>query len=196
MAIVTCKNGHVYDNTLSAECPFCKPVSGEIPSQPYPRPAAQRGTRVIGPVNFPVQQAPIDPQSTRVFYNPALFDREPVAGWLIRMTGSERGKDYPLSTGKTVIGNPLYHHFQVEIHSPELQPDEPVGVIAYFAQENCFYFCPTLAAQTVCRVNGHTVFGQSIRLQDYDSITFGNVCLVFLSFCNESFRWDGIVFRQ
>lgn len=106
-------------------------------------------------------------------------------GWLVCISGPERGRDYRLYPGYNDIGS-----------NPEsvvcLAFDESVSpraaVLGYDDRMNLYSFGPSGGRMPV-RVNDKMIM-DAVILNPNDILTVGETALLFVPLCSQSFRWD------
>lgn len=84
MAIIRCDKGHYYDNKKFSTCPHCNKVNV--------------GTET----NMNKEEALHDNRTASLLA--ASMGADPVTGWLVCVSGAEKGRDYRLHSGKNTIG--------------------------------------------------------------------------------------------
>lgn len=111
---------------------------------------------------------------------------DPVTGWLVSVSGPEKGRDYRIHSDNNFIGRG--EKMDICIRGDETISRERHAVIAYDTRENLFYFAPG-EGRSINRVNGKAVLGM-VTLEPYDEIEIGCTKLVFIPFCGERFEWQ------
>ena len=212
-SMVTCPNGHHYDSSKHASCPYCAgvpvtgaPGGGFAPTQapagqsggfaPTEAPMGGGGYAYRGDANasFGATEAPNRVrQDPEPFGNPTIIggDRadgavsEPVVGWLVCTSGPARGSDYRLHAGYNYIGRETG---DVRIRGDQQISRQNHAMVAFDSSELMFYVGPA-AGRNILKVNGHAVL-TAVELSAYDEISIGTTKLMFVPLCGESFNWN------
>jgi len=109
---------------------------------------------------------------------------DPVVGWLVCMSGLERGRDYRLHVGQNFVGR-SYGMDVVVSEDAKISRDRHCAFI-YEPVKNSFYIVP--GEGTVSYLNNDLLI-EPKSLVDGDIITIGDTQLVFVSFCREGYTW-------
>ena len=114
-----------------------------------------------------------------------MADTAPVTGWLVCMTGEERGKDYRLHMGKNFIGrSPSMDVVLVE--DKKISREKHCSVI-YDPKGDMFY----VSAEGGNLVYLNDELLESLEeLQKDDRITIGDTTLIFIPFSRGKRRWE------
>ncbi len=211
MELIHCKNGHLYDPSISADCPECAAMAGKTvplaggvtfgPADDIGKTQPMR--RDTEPVNPPVSHwADASDFMSGAYmggagnYSPTMpvnYDRgietkaaQPVTGWLVCINGPEKGKDYRLHEEYNYIGRSS--KMDVCIAGDPTVSRENHAIIAYDTQERMFYFAPVSGASIV-RHNGKAVLG-NVELKHGDRIQVGKGTFLFVPLCGENFQWE------
>ena len=111
---------------------------------------------------------------------------DPVVGWMVCISGPNRGQDYRIHAGNNRVGrNPKN---DIYIKGDLTVSGENNCTISYDNRSRRFF----LAAGTgknLIYVNGEIVFN-SVELHAYDVVTVGNTELIVIPLCGEKFSWD------
>lgn len=111
---------------------------------------------------------------------------DPVVGWLVSVSGSEKGRDYRIHSDNNFIGRG--EKMDICIRGDETISRVNHAVVAYDTRERLFYFAPG-EGRSINRVNGKAVLGM-IELHAYDEIEIGCTKLLFIPLCGERFEWE------
>lgn len=185
MAIVQCAQGHYYDNTESALCPYCKMLQ----DRPEDRESRQEQKTVY--------QAEAEQESKTQAYGSevqqedrtvSLYMQEQesrrTVGWLVCVSGVQRGQSFPLFDGKNLAGS----REDMEIVLPE-QPDvspETHFLIAFDARFCQFYL---VGGAGTTYLNGEHCVSPH-RLKEDDRIRAGDGEYIFVPYCREGRTWE------
>lgn len=205
MAITNCPNGHYYDDALFSECPYCRKTGqqpdrfgntefagamfGTSPVSPSPN----RKTKIVNPDPSPSssQQNTSNESGpkTQMYYDTSKYTVDPAAGWLVCVSGPDKGKDFCVITEKTLIGRSGSNSYKVELSDDKISRNSAVAVIAYLPDTHAFIISPVPGGNLLVKLNNVVIHGP-YGLNDNDVIQIGNTVLVFISFCNQNFDWD------
>jgi len=114
-----------------------------------------------------------------------VMETPPVTGWLICMTGAEKGKDYRLHSDKNFVGRSTSMDV-VLVDDKKIAREKHCSVI-YDPKGNQFY---------VAVENGNTTYlnqqmiTETKELKEGDVITIGDTELVFVPFCKGERVWE------
>lgn len=111
---------------------------------------------------------------------------EPVVGWLVAMTGPNRGTDYTLVAGKNTIGRSSM--MDVVIVGDQQVSRDKHTTIMFDPMSRSFYLLAN-ESNGMVYYNGEILL-ENKKLQDHDEIKIGGTVLVFVPFCNDRFMWD------
>ncbi len=198
MEMRKCENGHYYDASINNTCPYCNNMGGYSPSfdtgKTLPVGAMGVDTGKTLPVQpesgstLPLDFTPIGNESNEgktVAVIKETMGIDPVVGWLVCISGSEKGKDYRIHADNNFIGrNPK---MDICIEGDDTISRENHAVISYDTVDGIYYFSPG-DGRSIVRYNGKAIF-QTTELQSHDHIIIGKTELVFVPFCNDKFSW-------
>lgn len=192
MQMKQCPNGHFYDQSINASCPYCNSSSANV------NVTQANNVSDIG-FTMPVDQMDVS-EHTRPgnISQPEDSDRtvalikkemglDPVVGWLVCTKGKEKGKDYRLHADNNYIGRS--EKMDICIRGDDTISRENHAIISYDAQDNLYYFSPG-EGRSIVRFNGKAIFS-TVELKDYDEIGLGNCKFRFIGLCGEEFHWEG-----
>lgn len=208
MEMRKCVNGHYYDASVNAECPYCK--SGTNSGKTVALGAVQgtdfsSDSKTIpmgysaAPIQSPIVQQPESSQHTQA-WGAALADDDdgrtvaivhqetgidPVVGWMVCVNGKEKGRDYRIHSDNNYIGRS--EKMDICIHGDETISRENHAVISYDGVDKIYYFSPG-EGRNIVRHNGKAIF-QTIELHAYDRVVVGKTELLFIPLCGETFEW-------
>ena len=109
----------------------------------------------------------------------------PVTGWLVCMTGDEKGKDFRLHSGKNFLGRGASMDVML-IDDKTIARDKHCSVI-YDPKGNRFYLSPE--GDNIVKLN-QEVICEPMNLKEGDEITVGETVLRFVPFCKEDLKWE------
>lgn len=197
-----CPNGHFYDQSRTAECPYCNSASANVN---VTRPAwsggaqesnAEPNANDIG-VTVPVNQPLFTDHTRSLNFTPvedsdrtrAVIQKDigidPVVGWLVCMEGKDKGRDYRIHTDNNYIGRG--ENMDICIRGDDTISRENHAIISYDVRDKIFYFSPG-EGRSIVRVNGKAIFN-TVEIKAYDIAELGNTKLIFSPLCGEEFNW-------
>lgn len=115
----------------------------------------------------------------------AVGESDPVVGWLVCITGTQRGKDYKIRSGNNTIGRSTEMH--ICISGDDAISRDRHAVISFDPQTTSFHLMPG-EGRGLAYVNDMAVLGAA-KLQPYDEIRLGDTKVIFVPFCGEKFIW-------
>ena len=201
--IKRCNNGHWYDTAVYKTCPHCKQEGerlkiglNDVEEDDHTISIAEAGlslgeelNAVIGSAagiaNSEILGEKSDDDKTISF---GFFDMAavaPVTGWLICMTGEERGQDYRLHMGKNFIGRSS--SMDVILTDDKKISREKHCAVIYEPKRNLFYL--SAEGGNLVYLND-TLTEASKQLNEGDRITIGDTTLIFVPFCRGKRRWE------
>jgi hypothetical protein len=201
MQMKQCPNGHFYDQSRTAECPYCTSASANVNvTRPVWSNGENEGTATssvdIG-ATVPVNQ-PAFTDHTRSINVASAGDMErtqavlkkeigidPVVGWLVCVEGKEKGRDYRIHSDNNFIGRS--EKMDVCIRGDDTISRENHAIISYDVRDKMYYFSPG-EGRSIVRVNGKAIFS-TVEITTYDTIELGNTKLIFAPLCGEGFNW-------
>lgn len=202
--ISRCSNGHWYDNSVYRSCPHCKLESEklcirleEIEEDDRTISIAEADISlgeelgaIIGNANGNSANSQgfreeMDDDRTMSFGFFGVSSIQPVTGWLVCMTGSERGKDYHLHSGKNFLGRSTSMDI-VLIDDKSISRDRHCSV-TYDPLSNQFFVSSEGGNATY--KNGNLLETPDV-LEEGDRIMVGETTLLFIPFCKEERKWE------
>ena len=110
---------------------------------------------------------------------------DPVVGWLVCLTGSQKGRDFKIHSDNNYIGSS--QKMDICIQGDEAISRENHATIAYDSKYRMFYFAPG-ESRSIVRINGKAVL-MTAELKANDKVEIGNTELLFIPMCGEKFDW-------
>lgn len=203
MAIKQCKNGHLYDDSKSAECPYCsgQDILGKtIPLTPGSSAANSAdefsATQALGyvpsvsapqpmtPTVAPVNQAK-DQMKTQFLDNVKNSEIKPVRGWLVIIDGEKCGMDFRIHTGKNTIGRSKANDICFDFDD-SVSKENNVSVI--YDDRNNMFFAQSGEGKNNVYINNQLLLDPK-QIKDNDVIEIGKTKLVFRALCNDTFNY-------
>lgn len=208
MEMRKCENGHYYDASVNASCPYCASstggstmplAGGDVDSgKTMPLGAASAdsgktmpltgGTGESGatlPLDFGMENVDADDDGRTVALIKKDIGIDPVVGWLVCISGEEKGRDYRIHADNNFIGRS--ERMDICIRGDETISRENHAIISYDTVDRIFYFSPG-DGRSIVRYNGKALF-QTTQLKSHDHIIIGKTELIFVPFCTEDFTW-------
>lgn len=191
MSMVSCGNGHFYNDEEHSSCPFCG-VGLEInPTRPLTPADTNRARPTPDDGHTRAANAPPtpglgrDPGVTRHVWAKRMGGVDPVVGWLVCIEGPERGRDYRLHTERNFIGRDP--SMDVAITGDPSISRANHAVISYNPKRHTFRLAPG-DSRGLAYLNDEEVIAP-VALAPYDRIELGETTLLFIPFCGERFVW-------
>lgn len=201
--IKRCSNGHWYDTSVNKTCPHCKQESeklkiglNDVEEDDHTISIAEAGlslgdelSAVIGSASgisdsgISGRESDEDKTISFGFFDMAAV--QPVTGWLVCMTGEERGQDYRLHVGKNFIGRSM--SMDVVLADDKTISREKHCAVIYEPKRNLFYL--SAEGGNLVYLND-TLAETSKQLNEGDKITVGETTLLFIPFCRGKRRWE------
>ncbi len=201
MEMKKCPNGHYYDASIHADCPYCNNVAGSGVTLPLGGFNAGGEVTVGGTPTMPLSSAPGDNGKTMALNQSvnagdsdegrtvALIQEakgiDPVVGWIVCIDGAEKGRDYKIHADNNFIGRS--DRMDICIRGDETISRENHAVISYDVVDNTYYFRPG-DGRAIVRLNDKALF-EVAEIKPYDKITIGKTQFMFMPFCGEKFQW-------
>lgn len=192
MAIQECGNGHLYDTDQYATCPYCSGAGNRVDFRFKGSDeigATVAAENVIGATVAPLAPRRADNASDTgktvgVFQKKMKF--EPVVGWLVCIDGKEKGKDYRIYGKNNTIGRD--DRSDICLKGDDSISRENHARLAYDRKHNNFHIIPADGANPVY-LNDEPVYVPQ-KLTANDILEIGELKLMFIPFCNDSFKWE------
>lgn len=199
---IKCKNGHWYDPNMYKNCPHCKRAGEQLR---LTLDDVQEDDRTVSIADVDVslgeqlelvvgkdvgslpdqEEEQEDTDRTVSFGFWGLRGDKPVTGWLVCMSGDEKGQDYRLHAGRNFIGRGASMDVAL-IEDKSVARQRHCSVI-YEPKGNVFYLMPEQG--NIVYYNGEMTEGIKI-LKTGDSIRIGETSLIFIPFCQEGITWE------
>jgi len=110
---------------------------------------------------------------------------DPVVGWLVCITGPDRGTDYKLRRERCFIGRAAEMDICIE-HDKGISRTRH-ALVSYDPRRNVFKLCPGDSSGLIY-LNREELAGASV-LKPFDRIELGQTELMFVPFCGDMFQW-------
>lgn len=203
---VKCKNGHWYDPNMYRSCPHCK-RAGEQLRLTLDNVEEDDHTVSIADVDVSLGEQLGEIVSAREESQDNIFQdssreqeeddhtisfgffgwkkEKPVTGWLVCVSGEEKGQDYRLHSGKNFIGRSP--SMDIVLVEDKMVARQKHSSITYDPRGNHFYLTPEGGNIVYCN---EEMIEKEKQLQQGDRIQMGNTVLVFIPFCQEGIIWE------
>lgn len=184
--LTRCDNGHYYDAKKHTSCPFCGVQNLGIDIQ---KTMAKRPGEVGGDIGVtkPLHRESGDAEEGKTM---AVFKErlgiEPVTGWLVAISGPEKGKDYRITAERNFIGRS--EKMDIRIIKDKAISRENHAAVSYSPKNHTFRLYPG-ESKGLVYLNEEEVLTPE-PLKPYDVIELGQTKLMFIPFCSDKFQWD------
>lgn len=202
MEMRKCVNGHYYDASVNSECPYCKPGANAGKTVAFGvAQSSEDGDSKTIPMGYNMQQASsISQEVSEVTTARAAVDDDdgrtiaivhkdmgidPVVGWMICVSGKEKGRDYRIHSDNNYIGRS--EKMDICVRGDETISRENHAIVSYDSIDKTYYFSPG-EGRNIVRHNGKAIF-QTVTLSAYDRVIVGKTELLFVPLCGEEFEW-------
>lgn len=208
MEMRKCVNGHYYDASVNAECPYCKSGTntgrtvaldavqsagagasmmdedGDSKTLPMGYSAQPQFSSEVSSPSFTPTADDDDGRTIAVVHQETGID--PVVGWLVCVSGKEKGRDYRIHSDNNYIGRS--EKMDICVRGDETISRENHAVVSYDTIDKIYYFSPG-EGRNIVRYNGKAIF-QTVELSAYDKVVVGKTELVFVPLCGKEFEWS------
>jgi hypothetical protein len=197
--MVTCENGHYYDQEKNATCPYCANNAGFD---------LQTKATVVQDDDDNEKTAIYRPSSAgddeRTVYNPSPSSpasdsgeasapqpeqpSDPIllAGWLVVVSEKGKGRDYTLTFGMNTIGRSESNHISIQNGDSSISREKHAMII--YDYENNIFFIKHGEGQYLSYLNGEVLLDTK-QLKANDRIKVGSTELIFIPLCSDQFNW-------
>lgn len=169
-----CDNGHFYDEKRFEICPYCREGVGVGKTV-----AADSVGKTVAAVPDADRDKTVGIIKKKIGFDPAV-------GFLICISGPNRGADYRLAAGRSFIGRAAA--MDVALTDDDTVSRESHALVIYDAKHNRFSLSPG-QGRGITYCNDEQV--ETVRpLNAYDVIEVGKSKLIFLPLCGDKFQWN------
>ncbi len=217
MEMRKCVNGHYYDASANSSCPYCQSgtntgktvslgaaqssgmgasmmdESGDSKTLPLGYSAAPQFASAAPAADddsgktVAMSQAVNEDEGRTIAIVHQDTGIDPVVGWLICVSGKEKGRDYRIHSDNNYIGRS--EKMDICIRGDETISRENHAVVSYDSVDKIYYFSPG-DGRNIVRHNSKAIF-QTVELAPYDRVIVGKTELLFLPLCGKEFEWSG-----
>ncbi len=178
------------DSQGNMSMPTMKEVTGDTMSDNSPNAGANSNPKVHlsnAPTERMVQNYDDDSTKTVRLYETDM-SIEPVVGWLVALSGAEKGKSYMLKAGPNFIGRD--RTMDVTISEDKTVSRNKHAVVIYDPKSRRFFALPG-ESKALFYVDDEVVLN-NVEVKDRQVITVGETQLMLVPFCNSTFAWEDI----
>ena len=128
-----------------------------------------------------------DDQKTVSFIpgNPELAEKDPVVGWMICVKGNLYGQDFRLKSGRNFVGRS--ETMDICLKGEMTVSRDRHAIVIYEPKQNIFLVMPGETKELIY-LNGDVVLMPTVMKKN-DVLQLGDVLLMLVPFCDESFTW-------
>jgi hypothetical protein len=184
--LTRCDNGHYYDAKKHTSCPYCGVQNLGIDiEQTMAKRSGNAGFEVN--VTKPLSQGRGREEVgvTKGIYKQKM-GVDPVAGWLVSISGPEKGLDYRITAERNFIGRA--ESMDIRITNDEAISRENHASVSYSPKNHTFRLYPG-DSKGLVYLNNEEVLTPEL-LKPFDVIEMGQSRLLFVPLCGENFHWD------
>ena len=184
--LTRCDNGHYYDAKKHTSCPYCGVQNLGIDiEQTMAKRSGNAGFEVN--VTKPLNQGRGREEVgvTKGIYKQKM-GVDPVAGWLVSISGPEKGLDYRITAERNFIGRA--ESMDIRIINDEAISRENHASVSYSPKNHTFRLYPG-DSKGLVYLNNEEVLTPEL-LKPFDVIELGATRLMFVPLCGDKFQWD------
>lgn len=185
MAIVRCDQGHFYDDRKFSLCPHCgifAHTDAEEQKTAALRPQSQSDQKTVA--MKAIEAEPEEDGKTIGMYSGARGN-DVVTGWLVCISGPEKGRDYRLGHGFNRVGRSYQMNVCI-VDDPKISRECHCSIV-YDGKTNRFSLVPSAGALSY--YNGD-LLQEVVLLYTGDLIGMGESEFEFIAFCREGRVWE------
>jgi hypothetical protein len=203
--MVTCSNGHYYDQEKNPTCPYCANSSGIDVQTKRTLAVGNDDTEKTAIYGGGSAGGVADDEKT--VYNPSGSsanvidtdngasnesipeeDEAPIllSGWLAIISEKGKGKSYTLTFGMNTIGRAENNHVSIQNGDTSISREKHAVII--YDYENNIFFIKHGEGQYLSYLNGEVLLDTK-QLKANDIIKVGSTELIFIPLCSEQFTW-------
>ena len=121
---------------------------------------------------------------------PATFKLEPTVGWLVCVSGVDKGRSFRLVKGNNPIGRPGNgKNYAVELTDQQISRKGAAGVIVYNEKDNKFYIMPGDLTTNINPYLNDEILLSPRLLTPRSVLEVADDVLIFVPFCCDKFVW-------
>ncbi len=196
MRMVTCDNGHYYDQEKNSTCPYCANSSGiDIKTKK----TLVQGVDESEKTALYQGNGTLDDEKT--VYNPSGSMRQDsqqqvqssdndsmilLSGWLVIISDKGKGENYTLTFGMNTIGRSENNHISIQNNDATISRERHAIII--YDYDNNIFFIKHGEGQYLSYLNGEVLIDTK-QLKANDRIKVGSTELIFVPLCDDQFNW-------
>ena len=186
--LTRCENGHYYDSVKHTTCPYCGVQNLGLDIQKTMAKRSGEASYDIG-VTRPIMAVQNQSEKDKAMGNfKEKVDKEPVTGWLVSISGPEKGSDYRLTMERNFIGRS--EDMDVRITEDEYVSRDNHAAVSYSPKKNTYHLYPG-DSKGLVYLNDKEVLTPE-QLKPFDIVELGKTKLMFVPLCGDNFNWDKI----
>lgn len=209
MKLKKCENGHFYDESKYAFCPHCKNSGGQNEmdytaamyssesgndkktEQALTEPLTQNTEsqsicNLRNELQKEVSVLQTQEQNLTVGYYSQKMALNPVVGWLVCLSGKNKGRSYELHAGRNFVGRAADMDIMLEGDNSVSRVKH--AILVYDARGKKYIAQPG-ESRELFYVNDEVVLN-NVVIKSFDRILIGRTQLLFIALCGENFTWD------
>ena len=165
------------------------PAAPAAPVAPAAQAAPQPAERPAAPV-APAAPAPMPEAEDSVTVARLARDTgiNPPVGWLVQITGANKGKAYEVHAERNTIGRSS--SMDICLKGDLGVSRDTNGVLSYNPRNRSFHLIPG-EGKAILYVNGQELLSPQ-ELNAYDCIEISETALLFVPLCGERFAWEDL----
>lgn len=178
MKLQKCENGHLFDNDKFVVCPYCAGQSeGEIMKTSIelankPKVEAKAKKAKAEPA-APAAAAPA----------PVPAPAEKVTGWLVAVSGADKGSSWALTAGRNFVGGA--QEAEIALRDPSVQPERQAVVV--FDPETGIHTATPCETKQLFYLNDQVCLAPT-AMKSGDKLRVGKVTLVLVPLNTAAFE--------
>ena len=187
--LTRCENGHYYDSAKHTSCPYCGIQNYGIDIQKTMAKRQGESNYDIGvtkPLGYGFDEAEKD-KTMGVFKKKT--GTEPVTGWLVSISGPEKGCDYRITMERNFIGRA--ENMDIRIIDDESISRQNHAAVSYSPKKHTFHLYPG-DSKGLVYLNDKELLTPE-QLNPFDIIELGQTKLMFVPLCGKEFTWDQVL---
>lgn len=159
------------------------PVAPAAQAAPAAQPAPQPAERPVAPA--PVPEAEDSVTVARLARDTGI---NPPVGWLVQITGANKGKAYEVHAERNTIGRSSA--MDICLKGDLGVSRDTNGVLSYNPRNRSFHLIPG-EGKAILYVNGQELLSPQ-ELNAYDCVEISETALLFVPLCGERFAWEDL----
>jgi hypothetical protein len=195
--MVTCNNGHYYDQEKNATCPYCANNGGiDVQTKQTVFQSGgddeERTALYNSPSSSDEEKTVYHSPSSSAANDTAQNEQDPaqpilLSGWLAVISEAGRGTSYTLTFGMNTIGRSEENHVSIQNGDSSISREKHALIIYDYA--NNLFFIKHGDGQFLSYVNGEVLL-DTRQLKANDRIKVGSTELIFIPLCSDEFKWE------